>query len=193
MVTFATTATGGLASTALSTIDVTFPAGTSFGSFGGGGVFDNNDNRIGNCSAPVPATPLKSTCGIFGAIGPSTNARLEFNGVTNPATAGTTNKVTVATSSDTTSVDSANYTVAPANTLSNITVANGSPSAGRRSEDAVRGHLRHDRHRRARRAPPRARSTSRSRPARRSPASAAAACSSARHGSGTARPRMPRG
>ena len=83
MVSFQTTATGGLASTAQSTIDVTFPAGTTFASYGGGGVFDGT-TRIGNCSAPVAATPLKSTCGIFASIGPSTTARLEFNGITNP-------------------------------------------------------------------------------------------------------------
>ena len=128
LVNFATTATGGLSSTAQSTIDVTFPTGTTFANFGGGGVFVGT-TRVGNCPTPN-ATTRQSTCGIFAAIGPSTNARLEFNGITNPATAGATNKVTVATSSDTTPIDSANYTVAPANTLSNITVTNASPSAG---------------------------------------------------------------
>ena len=65
----------------------------------------NGSTRIGNCSAPAQATPLKSTCAIFGSIAASTSARLEFNGVTNPSTAGTTNTVAVATSSDTTPVE----------------------------------------------------------------------------------------
>ena len=125
MVDLSTTATGGLASTAQSTIDVTFPAGTTFAGFGGGGVFVGT-TRVGNC--PTPNASRLSTCGIFAAIGPTTIARLEFNGITNPSTAGTTNKVTVATSSDTTPVDSANYTVAPANTLTNLAVNPGSSS-----------------------------------------------------------------
>ena len=125
---FATTATGGLSSTAQSTIDVTFPAGTTFANYGGGGVFDGA-TRIGNCPTPNTST-RQTTCSIFGAIGASTTARLEFNGITNPATPASTYALTVATSSDTTPTSSQSYTVAPANTLSNISVNNTSPSAG---------------------------------------------------------------
>ena len=126
--------TGGLSNTGVSTIDVTFPAGTTFTSFGAGNVFVGT-TRVGSCQNPT--RQLKSTCSIFAAIAPSTNARLEFNGITNPATAGTTNKITLATSSDPTPVDSANYTVAPANTLSNIAVTNALAIRRRRSQDAV--------------------------------------------------------
>src|SRR4051794_10636567 len=108
VMTFSTSAAGALASGG--TIDVTFPAGTTFANYGGGGLF-NGTTRIGNCPTPDPAT-LRTTCGLFAAVGASTAARLEFNGITNPATAGTTNKVTVATTADATPVDSANYTVA---------------------------------------------------------------------------------
>ena len=55
VISFATTATGGLSSTAQSTIDVTFPAGTTFANYGGGGVFDGA-TRIGNCPTPNAST-----------------------------------------------------------------------------------------------------------------------------------------
>ena len=67
---FNTTATGGLSNTAQSTIDVTFPAGTTFANYGGGGVF-NGATRIGNC--PTPNASRQSTCTIFAAIGASTS------------------------------------------------------------------------------------------------------------------------
>jgi hypothetical protein len=125
---FATTATGGLSSTGQSAIDVTFPAGTTFTNFGGGGVYiDATNTRVGNCTTPNASR--QSTCGIFASIAPSTNVRVEFNGITNPGTPGSY-QVTVATSSDIASVSSNNYSVVAANTLSNITVANASPSAG---------------------------------------------------------------
>ena len=125
---FATTATGGLSSTAQSTVDVTFPVGTTFANYGGGGVFDGA-TRIGSCPTPNTSTRV-TTCSIFGAIGASSTARLEFNGITNPGTPGSTYALTVATSSDTTPTSSQSYTVAPANTLSNISVNNTSPSNG---------------------------------------------------------------
>src|SRR3954462_3628371 len=37
------------------TVTATFPAGTSFGSFNGGGVFVGS-TRVGNCSTPSPST-----------------------------------------------------------------------------------------------------------------------------------------
>src|ERR1044072_1473646 len=117
---FATTAPGGLAATAASSIDVTFPNGTTFGNFNGGGVFvDSTNTRIGNCSTPN-ATTRVSTCTIFGSIGPSTTARLEYNGITTPTAPGSTYSLTVATSSDTAPTSSLSYSVVPANTLSNI-------------------------------------------------------------------------
>jgi hypothetical protein len=116
---FTTTATGGLSNTGTSTIDVTFPAGTTFASFGSGGVFVGT-TRVGNCPTPN-GTTRKTTCSIFASVGASTAARLEFNGVTNPSTPGNY-QVTVATSSDTTPTASQNYAVAAGNALTNVAV-----------------------------------------------------------------------
>src|SRR3954469_4640290 len=65
LVTFDTSASGNLA--AGSTVDVTFPAGTTFVNYGGGGVFDGA-TRIGNCPTPS-ATTRKTTCSLFTALG----------------------------------------------------------------------------------------------------------------------------
>ena len=124
--TFATSASGALASGG--TITVTFPADTTFGNFGGGRVFVGT-TQVANCTTPSGGPP-QSTCTLFGAIAPSTTARLEFNGVTNPSTPGSSYGMTVATSSDTAPISSNSYSVVAANTLSDISVANASPSNG---------------------------------------------------------------
>src|SRR4051794_37299396 len=129
--TFDTSAAGALGSS--DAVDVTFPADTTFGSFGSGGVFVGTA-RVGNCPTPN-ATTLKTTCSIFGAVGASSTARVELNGVTNPTSPGGY-QLTVATSKDMAPVASATYTVAAPHTLGAITVANASPStaAGARTQ-----------------------------------------------------------
>ncbi len=125
---FATTATGGLSSTGVSTIDVTFPTGTTFANFNSGRVFLDDNTQVGSCSTPNASR--QSTCNIFGSIAASTDARIEFNGITNPTAPATTYSLTVATSSDPASTSSNSYTVTDAHTLSGITVNNSSPSNG---------------------------------------------------------------
>src|SRR4051794_38349227 len=126
VVTFATSVTGGLAAIGTSTIDVTFPQGTSFGSYAGGSVFDNTTTRVGNCPTPNAAT-RKTTCTIFAAIAAGTPVRLEFNGVTNPATAGASYTITLSTSSDITSVVSTPYGIAVDTVPPDTTLVNGPP------------------------------------------------------------------
>src|SRR3954453_10773524 len=53
LVTFDTSTSGNLASGA--TIDVTFPAGTTFVNYNAGGVYDGT-TRIGNCPTPNAGT-----------------------------------------------------------------------------------------------------------------------------------------
>jgi hypothetical protein len=122
VVSFVTSASGALA--AQSTIDVTFPAGTTFANYGGGGVFDGA-TRIGNCPTPNPST-RQTTCSIFGTIGASTTARLEFNGITNPATPGSY-RMTVATSSDTSVATSSQYGIAVDTVPPETTLVSGPP------------------------------------------------------------------
>src|SRR4051812_16960341 len=130
LITFDTSNKGNLA--VGSTIDVTFPDDTSFAGASGGNVFDGA-TRIGSCPSPN-ANTRKSTCSLFAALGATRTAvRLEFNGITNPTKptdTSTTYAVTVATSADTSPVNSLPYTVDPAHPLGAITVTNGSPSAG---------------------------------------------------------------
>src|ERR1044071_51478 len=64
---FVTSTSGGLSSSG-GTVTVTFPNGTTFANFNGGGVFvDSTNTRIGNCPTPN-ATTRVSTCTIFGSI-----------------------------------------------------------------------------------------------------------------------------
>jgi hypothetical protein len=119
---FTTSATGGLSNTGTSTITVTFPTGTTFANFGGGRVYVGTD-QVASCTTPS-GSPPQSTCTLFDTIGANTNARLEFNGVTNPAVGPHT--LTVSTSSDTAPITSSSYTVASANNLTGLTATPGS-------------------------------------------------------------------
>jgi hypothetical protein len=125
VVAFTTSATGGLSNAGASTIDVTFPAGTTFDDFISGGVFDGA-TRIGNCNTPSAST-RQTTCGIFASIGANTNARLEFDGVTNPNTPGNYT-LTVATSSDTGAVTSGQYGIAVDSAAPETSIVSGPPS-----------------------------------------------------------------
>ncbi|HET8754828.1 MAG TPA: hypothetical protein VFM58_02395, partial [Solirubrobacteraceae bacterium] len=125
VISFATSPTGGLSNAGQSTIDVTFPAGTTFTNFGGASVYTGN-TRVGNCTTPN-ATTRQSTCGIYGTIGPSTNTRIELNGVTNPSSPGSY-QVTVATSSDTTPITSIPYGIAVDTQPPQTSLASGPPS-----------------------------------------------------------------
>jgi len=114
---FTTSATGGLSTSAQSTITVTFPTGTGFTGYGGGDVFVGA-TRIGSCQSPNLST-LQITCGLFGTntIAANSTAQLEFVGITNPAAGNYT--LTVVTSSDQ-SATSTSYTVAAAHTLTSV-------------------------------------------------------------------------
>ena len=137
---FTTSATGGMSQAANSRFTVTFPSGTTFGGYTGGGVIDvdANDASVGSCSSPVGLT---ITCSFFGGASVAGGHQLEttFNGVTNPPTPGSYT-VDVSTTSDTPTETSSPVTVAAAGALSGLSVVNASPSdgAGARTRYAVR-------------------------------------------------------
>ena len=128
---FTVSATGGMSQAANSRITVTFPAGTTFGGYTGGGVVDvtDNDTSVGSCSSPVGQT---ITCSLFGgaAVAGGDQVEITFNGVTNPSSPGSSYTVDVSTTSDTAPVTSSTYSVAPAGTLTNVSLDNADPSDG---------------------------------------------------------------
>jgi hypothetical protein len=87
--TFFVSATGGLAADANSRLTVTFPSGTTFGSYNGADVFNLTTNQdVGGCFL----TPSGLTVTCFLDFGDVVNAndqlRITFNNVTNPSSSG---------------------------------------------------------------------------------------------------------
>jgi hypothetical protein len=117
--TFKTSATGGLSSTAGSSITVVLPSTTGLGSLGDS-VVNVGSTEVGDCDLQTGTT---LTCTLFGGdtIAASTTVQVIVNGVTNPA-AGSYH-LTVSTSSDTTPEASSNFTVVAANTITGLGVA----------------------------------------------------------------------
>ncbi len=130
VVSFSTSATGGMSADAASAITVNFPTGTAFGGWNGASVLVAG-TVIGSCSKPVAATPLTSTCTLFGgrAIAPSTAVQIVFYGVTSPATVATDKTVTVSTTSDLPVVTSTQFRTVAGGAVTQPTVAIGAPSA----------------------------------------------------------------
>jgi hypothetical protein len=125
---FTTSASGGLSQAAGSEIDITFPSGTGFGTWQGGGVNVGATN-VGFCNAPQAATPTKVPCFLFSgkSIAAATAVVVTMNGLNNasPAASYTLN---VSTTSDTTQVTSPSYSVTAAQSVSSVTATNTSPT-----------------------------------------------------------------
>src|SRR5262249_45410144 len=104
---------------------ITFPLGTTFTTWQGGGVTVGGPN-VGSCNAPSGPTPLTVRCFLFsspGSIAASTAVTVTMNGVNNPTTAASY-MVSVSTTSDTTPVTSTSYSVPPVKSISNVTATN---------------------------------------------------------------------
>jgi len=126
LVGFTTSPTGALAGAADSRITLTLPAGTTFDGFDGGTVSAAGDT-VGSCSSP---SGLTIECWLFGdeTIAADTHVSIALGGVTNPATPRGDATATVSTTSDPGTVPSGPYSIVPAGSLTDVTVANGSPS-----------------------------------------------------------------
>ena len=135
--TFTTSSTGGMSGAAGSTITLSFPSGTGLSNLGNAGIV--TDNTVsgkpqvgGDCSN---TSSTIETCVIFG--GSSVNAgdsvTVELDGVLNPATPSTPGvppyTLTLSTTSDRAGAATSNsYTVASAQSVSNVTVTNTPPT-----------------------------------------------------------------
>jgi hypothetical protein len=87
----------------------------------------NANTQVGSCRSPSTLTII---CDLFSnqAVAAGDHLQVVFNGIANPAAGNPT--LTVSTTSDTSTVASAPYTVLPANSLSTPSVDISSPSAG---------------------------------------------------------------
>jgi hypothetical protein len=114
VVAFTTSATGGLSNAAGSVITLVFPSGTGLGSVSTSSVDDTTtaSNGVGACNVPSGET---ITCFLYGgnSIAAGDSVRVTINGVINPATPSSSLTMSVSTTSDTTPVSSAAYTVGP--------------------------------------------------------------------------------
>jgi hypothetical protein len=120
-----TSGTGGLSAAVQSTVNIVFPAGTTF--------------QLTTSPLTLGATTI-AFCGELGStltvqcllngthtVGAGTALTATLNGVVNPSTAGSY-KVSVSTTSDTVSVMSPSYTVTAASSVTGVTVNNASPT-----------------------------------------------------------------
>jgi hypothetical protein len=110
-------------------ISVTFPTDTTFAGDTSGTVFDvTTGQSVGSCGVP---SGLTIRCSLLsnGVINAGDDVRVTFNGITNPSTAGDYT-IDVSTTSDTTPVTSPEYSVAPANELTGVTLTLDSLVAG---------------------------------------------------------------
>jgi hypothetical protein len=114
VVAFTTSGTGALSNAAGSEITLVFPAGTGLGSVFSSSVDDTTTatNGLGACNAPSGET---ITCFLYSgnSIAAGDSVRVTINGVRNPATPSSSLTMSVSTTSDTTPVKSAPYTVGP--------------------------------------------------------------------------------
>jgi hypothetical protein len=111
-VSFAVSSTGGLSGTAGSTVTMVFPTGTDLGSLNNATLNDvtSGKNNIGFANSSTTTTLVFHLfSGSSSAAGDQLSADIE--GAVNPSTASTTNTVSVSTSSDTSPVTSATYTI----------------------------------------------------------------------------------
>jgi predicted lactoylglutathione lyase len=117
---FTTSASGALSQSAGDSITVTVPSGSNVDTMVNTAV-DVGGNQVGACGA---ATTTVASCGLFSGetIPASTAVTVVLGGVTNPGTAGSY-KLSVATTKDTTPVNSPSYTVTAAGKVTRLSVA----------------------------------------------------------------------
>jgi hypothetical protein len=114
VVTFTTSTTGGLSNAGKSAITLVFPAGTGLGSVSGSSVDDTTTgaNGLGACNPPSGET-ITCFLNAGSAIAAGDSVRVTINGVINPSTASSSLTMVVSTTSDTTAIRSAPYSVLP--------------------------------------------------------------------------------
>ena len=112
VVTFATSKTGGLSNAAGSQITLVFPTGTNLGSVFSSSVDDTTSgaNGLGSCNPPF-GEMINCFLNTGSTIAAGDSVRVTINGVTNPSTASSSLTMSVSTTSDTTPVSSAPYSV----------------------------------------------------------------------------------
>jgi hypothetical protein len=127
---FKTSSTGGLAGSAGSRITIVLAAGTGFGAYNGGSPVVVGTTTVGQCTHTTGTT---LSCYIYNgsSIAASTTVAITLLGVTNPTTAGNSNTLTVATTSDTSPITSPTYTITAAKSVTSASAATSSslPSA----------------------------------------------------------------
>ena len=133
-VAFTTSATGGLSRSAGSTVTIVFPAGTGLGSLTSANLADiTTGQRVGAANSSSTTT---LTFTFFGGavVNAGDNLSADVEGAVNPATASSTDSVTVSTSSDTTPVVSGHYAIVAQHPVSGPAVAvTTSPAVGARA------------------------------------------------------------
>ncbi len=133
-VVFTTSATGGLSGSAASQISVTLPSGTSAASMNNSSVVDltaTGHPQVGDCFEG--ATAVDVTCDMFGgsSVAAGDQVSVQLDGIINPTVASATSEtLQVATTSDTTPVNSGPYTIQPAHAMAASSVTDTPPSAG---------------------------------------------------------------
>ena len=136
---FTTSATGGgMSGAANSRIDVTFPTGTTFAGYVSATVRNlTTATNVGSCGND---SGLVIQCSLFSSntIGAGHNIAITFNGITNPPFQGTDNRARVSTTSDTQTVDSAQFGVLAGQSLTAVTVEPGSTTASATTPYVVR-------------------------------------------------------
>ncbi len=134
-VVFTTSATGGLSGSAASQISVTLPSGTSAASMNNSSVVDltaTGQPQVGDCFEG--ATAVDVICDMFGgsSVAAGDQVSVQLDGIINPTVASATSEtLQVATTSDTTPVNSGPYTIQPAHAMaaSSVTLSNSQPGA----------------------------------------------------------------
>jgi hypothetical protein len=129
-VAFTTSATGGLSAVAGSTVTIVFPAGTGLSSLNSATLKDTTTGQQVGFANDSSTTTL--TFFFFGGavVNPGDNLSADVEGAVNPATASSTDTVTVSTSSDTTPAVSSHYAIVAKHTVSVATVSPSSHTPG---------------------------------------------------------------
>ena len=136
------TATTGLSGAQSGTVTITFPAITGLSNLTNAGkVTDNSESGQpqvgGDCSNPSGTT---ETCIIFNGstVNAGDTVTVELDGVVNSSRASSNYLVSVSTSADTTAASSNTFTVANAQSVSNVTVTNSPPTSATNARTTYR-------------------------------------------------------
>jgi IPT/TIG domain len=128
-ITFDTSSTGSMSTLANSSITITFPSGTVLSNVNSSQILTADNTNIGSCS--VSQANLTATCEFFNneTVDADTPLTVQVGGVVNPSTVGA-ETLSVQTTSDSTSVTSAQYTIGSAPTITGISPVSGPTSGG---------------------------------------------------------------